>query len=117
MAYFKINNVDFSAYVSGLTVEKSAKYTAQANAAGDTVVDFINHKRVIGVDIITVTSDVMTQLQALLDLFNVTITYLNPNTSALDTANCIISSSDVGYYTIQPGNVSFKAFSLTFEEL
>lgn len=117
MAYFKINNVDFSMYVNSLSVEKSANYTAQTNAAGDTVVDFINHKRVIEVGIIPVTSEAMAQLQALLDTFNVTITYLNPNTSALDTANCIIPSSNVEYYTIQAGNVSFKAFSLTFEEL
>lgn len=117
MAYFKINNVDFSMYVNELSVEKNANYTAQTNAAGDTVVDFINHKRVVEVGIIPVTSVAMAQLQALLDLFNVTITYLNPNTSALDTINCIIPSSNVEYYTIQAGNVSFKAFSLTFEEL
>jgi hypothetical protein len=104
-------------YVNALNVEKNANYTAQTNAAGDTVVDFINHKRVIEVGVIPVTSEAMAQLQALLDLFNVTITYLNPSTSALDTINCIIPSSNVEYYTIQAGNVSFKAFSLTFEEL
>lgn len=117
MAYLKINNVDFSMYVNALKVEKTANYTAQTNAAGDTVVDFINHKRVIEVGIIPVTSEAMAQLQALLDSFNVTITYLNPDTSALDTINCIIPSRNVEYYTIRAGNVSFKAFSLTFEEL
>lgn len=117
MAYFKINNVDFSAYVNKLVVNKAASYNAQTNAAGDTVVDFINHKRTIEVGIIPVTSEAMAQLQILLDAFNVTITFLNPNTNALDSAYCIIPGTNVEYYTIQAGNVSFKAFSLTFQEL
>jgi hypothetical protein len=117
MAYFKINNTDFSAYVNELKVTKEAKYNAQTNAAGNTVVDFINRKRTVEVGIIPVTSEAMAQLQALLDSFNVTITYLNPDTKALDTANCIIPESEVEYYTIQAGNVSFKAFSITFIEL
>jgi hypothetical protein len=104
-------------YVNKLKVTKGAKYNAQTNAAGNTVVDFINHKRTVEVGIIPVTSEAMAQLQLLLDSFNVTITYLNPNTKALDTVNCIIPESNVEYYTIQTGNVSFKAFSLTFIEL
>ena len=117
MAYFKINNTDFSAYVNELKVTKEAKYNAQTNAAGNTVVDFINRKRTVEVGIIPVTSEAMAQLQVLLDSFNVTITYLNPDTKALDTINCIIPESEVEYYTIQAGNVSFKAFSITFIEL
>lgn len=117
MAYLKINDVDFSAYVSKLAVNKAASYNAQTNAAGDTVVDFINHKRTIEVGVIPINGEAMAQLQALLDAFSVTLTFLNPNTGALDTAYCIIPSSNVEYYTIQVGNVSFKAFSLTFQEL
>jgi hypothetical protein len=117
MTYFKINNTDFSMYVNELKVSKEANYNAQTNAAGNTVVDLINHKRTVEVGIIPVTSEAMAQLQLLLDSFNVTITYLNPNTNALDTINCIIPDSNVEYYTIQAGNVSFKAFSLKFTEL
>lgn len=117
MAYFKINNTDFSMYVNELKVTKEANYNAQTNAAGNTVVDFINHKRTVEVGIIPVTSEAMAQLQLLLDAFSVTITYLNPNTKALDTVNCIIPESNVEYYTIQTGSVRFKAFSLTFIEL
>mgnify|MGYP003291495799 CR=1 FL=1 len=42
MAYLKIDNTDFSMYVSGLKVGKKSNYNAQTNAAGDTVIDFIN---------------------------------------------------------------------------
>lgn len=117
MAYFKINNVDFSPYVNKLIVNKEANYNAQTNAAGNTVVDLINHKRTVEVGIIPLTNEAMAQLMALLDNFNVTITYLNPNTKALDTINCIIPSSNVDYYTIQANNVLFNAFSLEFIEL
>lgn len=117
MAYFKINNIDFSAYVNKLVVNKEANYNAQTNAAGNTVVDLINHKKTVEVGIVPLSSEVMAQLLALLDTFNVTITYLNPNTKALDTINCIIPSSNVDYYTIQADNVSFNAFSLEFIEL
>ncbi len=117
MAYFKINNVDFSQYVNKLNVSKSANYNAQTNAAGNTVVDLINHKRTIEVGIIPLTDDSMQQLQTLLDSFNVTITYLNPRTKALDSINCIIPSNNIEYYTIQVGKVLYNAFSLEFIEL
>ena len=44
MAYFKIGNVDFSPYVSGLKVNKKAVYNSQVNAAGNSIVDYINSK-------------------------------------------------------------------------
>ena len=52
MIYFKINDTDYSNYVSGLTVTKNANYNGLTNAAGDTVVDFLNQKRTIDVVII-----------------------------------------------------------------
>ena len=47
MAYFKIGTTDYSKYVNALKVDRGANYNAQTNAAGDTVVDYINHKRTI----------------------------------------------------------------------
>lgn len=52
MAYFKIGDVDFSAYVNALKVTNSNNYTALTNANGDTVVDYINNKRTLEVGII-----------------------------------------------------------------
>ncbi|WP_299043897.1 hypothetical protein [uncultured Campylobacter sp.] len=45
MTYFKIGDVDFSMYVNELKVKKQHNYIAQTNAAGDSVVDYINSKR------------------------------------------------------------------------
>ena len=84
MAYFKINNIDYSTYTSGLKVSKSTNYTSQVNAAGDTVVDYINSKRTIEVTIIPMNDAEMAQLQAELDKFNVSISFRNPNTNALE---------------------------------
>ena len=117
MAYLKLNDIDFSMYVNELSVDKIANYNAQTNAAGNTVVDYINHKRVIKVGIIPLTQEAMAQLQAVIAGFTVTVTFLNPDTKALDTAYCIIPESAVNYYTIQANKVLFDAFSLEFQEL
>lgn len=118
MAYFKIGNTDYSMYVNELKVGKAANYNAQTNAAGDTVVDYINHKRTIEVGIIPLDDVIMAQLQEDIDAFNVLISFRNPHTNALEeNVNCIIPESEVEYYTIQVGKVMFNAFTLTFTEL
>lgn len=118
MEYFKIGDTDFSMYVNELKVDKDATYNAQTNAAGDTVVDFINHKRTIEVGIIPLDSAAMVALQNAIDTFNVSISFRNPQTGALETdVNCIIPSSGVEYYTIQNSKVMYKAFTLQFIEL
>lgn len=117
MAYFKINDVDYSMYVNELKVSKATNYNAQTNAAGDTVVDYINHKREVEVGIIPLNDAVMANLQAAIDAFSVSISFLNPQTKALEKINCIIPSSNVEYYTIQADKTMFKAMSLKFIEL
>lgn len=117
MAYLKINDIDFSAYVNKLDINKKANYTAQTNAAGNTVVDYINSKRSITVGIIPLEQEAMTELQNAIDSFGVTLTFKNPKTRQLETINCIIPANKVEYYTIQSGKVMFNAFTLEFTEL
>ena len=118
MAYFKIGNTDFTAYVNTLKVEKAHNYNAQMNAAGDTVVDKISVKRVVEVGIIPVNDTVMASLQDAIEAFNVSISFRNPKTNKLeDGVNCIIPKDKVEYYTIQAGKVMYKAFTLQFTEL
>ena len=118
MSYFKIGDVDFSPWVKTLKISKAANYSAQANAAGDTVVDYINTKHVIEVGFIYVDDDTMAAVQAAIDPFNVKISFLNPQTKALEeNMNCIIPDDEVEYYTVQVGKVLFKEFTLTFNEL
>ena len=118
MAYFKIGDNDYSMYVNELKVDKEANYNAQTNAAGDTVVDYINHKRTIEVGIIPLDGSTMAKLQSDLDAFSVNISFRNPQTNELEEdVLCIIPNSSIEYYTIQVNRVMYKAFSLTFTEL
>ena len=118
MAYFKIGNIDFSKYVNELKVNTQVNYSSQTNAAGNTVVDYINSKRTIEVGIIPVNSDAMLELQLAIKNFSVSISFHNPNTNELEEAvACIIPANNIEYYTIQSDKVKFKAFNLTFEEL
>lgn len=118
MAYFKIGANDYSMYVNALKIKDSANYNAQTNAAGNTVVDYINSKRIIEVGIIPLNSEVMKNLKADIKKFNVSLSFLDPDTEQLETGvNCIIPESEVEYYTIQVDRVMYKAFNLSFEEL
>lgn len=118
MAYFKIGNNDYSMFVNELKVSTDTNYNSQTNAAGDTVVDYINKKRTIEVGIIPLNETIMKQLQEDIEAFNVSISFLNPNTNLLEeNINCIIPSNEVEYYTIQADKVLFEALSLEFEEL
>lgn len=118
MSYFKIGSNDYSMYVNELKVNKEATYNLQTNAAGNSVVDYINAKRVIEVGIIPVDDEAMAKLQADIDLFNVSISFRNPKTNTLEeNVNCIIPSNTVEYYTIQANRVSYKALMLKFIEL
>jgi threonine/homoserine/homoserine lactone efflux protein len=58
----------------------------------------------------------MVELQTELAKFNVSITYLDPDTKALNTINCIIPEANIEYYTIQDNKVSFNAFVMDFIE-
>lgn len=118
MAFFKIDGVDFSMYVNELKVNKENNYNAQTNAAGDTVVDYINSKREIEVGIIPLDDAAMAKLQAAIEAFNVSISFRNPKTNELETnINCIIPDNEIEYYTIQTNKVMYKEFKLTFIEL
>ena len=118
MAYFMINGKDFSHYVSALRVNREAKYNAQTNAAGNTVVDYINSKREIEVEIIPLDSVSMIELQAELGQFEVSISFRNPATGALEeNVRCIIPDDEIEYYTIQANKVMYKDMGLTFNEL
>ena len=118
MAYFKIGDTDFSAYVSGLKISSNANYTAQQNANSDMVVDYINTKRTIEVEIIPLDATAMASLLAAIDAFSVSISFRSPKTNALETGvSCIIASHDISYYTIQDSKIMYQKFNLKFNEL
>ena len=117
MAYFKIGKTDFSNIVNELKVDNTSNYNSQTNAAGNTVVDYINTKRIIEVGIIPLDDTDMANLQTAIKDFDVMISFRNPRTNQLETIFCIIPESGIEYYTIQTNKVMYKAFKLKFIEL
>lgn len=118
MSYLKINGIDFSSIVNELKVETKHNYNSQTNAAGDSVVDYINKKRVIEVGVISIDDQKMKQLLSEVDKFNVSVSYRNPKTNLLEeNVLCIIDSNAIEYYTIQINKVMYKELSLKFVEL
>ena len=116
MAYFKIGSTDFSNIVNELKVDNTSNYNSQTNAAGDTVVEYINTKRIIEVGIIPLDDTDMANLQTAINDFDVMISFRNPRTNQLETIFCIIPESGIEYYTIQANKVMYKAFKLKFIE-
>lgn len=121
MAYFKINGTDYSQYVNKLLVDTKHKYTARENASGNLMVKYITKKRNVSVGIIPLEADVLQTLTAELSEggtgFTKEITFLNPETNALETINCIIPANSIEYYTIRADKTMAKAFNFTCEEL
>ena len=116
--YLQINNFDFSHYVSSLKITRKNLYNQQTNAAGDSVIDIINTKRIIEVGFTPITEPVMlATLCRLLDYVNFELTFLDPLDNELAQANCLIDSHSIDYYTIQENKVINKPFTVTFTEL
>ena len=118
MTYFKIGGSDFSHCVNQLDIQKVANYTTQMNAAGNSVVEYINHKRTITVGIIPLTAEDMKTLQDYLVDIDVQISFLNPETNEIEEdVLCILPDTAVSYYTIQANKTLLNAFTLVFTEL
>lgn len=118
MAYFKIGENDYSAYVNALKIKSATTYRAQTNAAGDTVVDNAKSKRTVEVGIIPLNDTVMKNLVSDIAGFQVNLSFRDPATNELaENILCIIPNSEIEYYTIQANKVSYKGLNLIFTEL
>jgi hypothetical protein len=118
MAYFKIGNIDFSGICKKLEVGTTTNFNGQTNAAGNTVVDFINKKRVITVGIIPTSDTEMIKLQQAIADFAVSISFRDPRTNTLaENVACIIPDHTAAYYTIQSGKVLYNELTLQFKGL
>ena len=116
MAYLMINGNDYSSFVNELKVGTEANFNAQTNAAGNSVVEYINSKKTLEIGFIPMSDNSLIRLMNDAS-FHSQITYRNPLTNDLDTIDCILASNELEYYTIQAGKVLYKAFVLTFTEL
>lgn len=118
MAYLTINGADFSHLVNELRVTRAHNYNAQTNAAGDTVVDYINAKRTVTAGFIAMPEAEAEALLSALGAFSVTLGYRDPKSGVLETGvACIVPEVETDYYTIQDGRVMINGFTAEFTEL
>lgn len=116
--FFKINDNDYSMYVNKMQVGKTHSYKELKTAAGNTLVKYVNSKRVIEVGIIPLDDQTMVRLLSDINQFQVSISFRDPETNEMaENVNCIIPNNIVDYYTIQVGKVMYKALSLQIKEL
>lgn len=119
MAYFKINNTDFSYIVAGLKVgtETLVSEDSGRNANGDTVIDVINTKRKVYVTLRYTTEAEMRSFLSAIQDFVVNVSFLNPLTNSQQTIVAYIGTPEPEYYTIQTDSIIYKPMSLNFIEL
>lgn len=115
--FFGVNGMDFSYYVSGLKVSTNTNYNAQTNAAGDTVVDYVNKKKVIDVTFIPLDVSTLKSILYYLKEFSITVDYLNPETNKVEHIECISPSMSLEYHMLTNTRKFSKPFTMQFVEL
>ena len=119
MEYFlKINGNDYSMYVNQLIVTTQHTFETKTTATGKDRISYRYPRRIIDVGIIPLNDATMVKLLNDLDSFRVSVSFRNPKTNTLiENLDCIIPQNTVEYYTIQAGNVSYKAFTVRLQEV
>lgn len=117
MAIFKINNTDFSSLIAGLKVgyETLVSSNSGRNANGDTVIDVINMKRKVYIELRHTTFVEMQAFLAAIADYTVTIQYLDPRDNTLQEAVTYIGTPEPEYYNVS--KTIFKPMALNFIEL
>ena len=117
--YFTINGVDYSHLVSGLKVgfETLVSEGSGRNAAGNTVIDVINRKYKVYVELRHTTGAEMAAFLKAIQDYVVTIGFLSPKTNSMISITAYTGTPEPEYYTIQPTHTIYKPLSLNFIEL
>lgn len=118
--YLTINGVDFSKYVSGIKVQKQTKFNQQTNAAGNTVIDFINCKYVVEVAFTPIIGE--TEINNFNMAFTsdnglvVSLGFYNPFTTSISTISASNGNKTLEWYNLSSKQIT-KPFTLTFTQL
>lgn len=87
------------------------------NANGDTVIDVINEKIKVYLEIRHTTEDEMTSFLNAIQSYVVSVSFLDPRTNTLKTITAYTGTPEPEYYTIQTGRIIYKPMSLNFIQL
>lgn len=119
MIFLFINEYDASKYCSDLKVSNIKNYTTQTNAAGNTVVDYINTKHALELGFIALDdSQEFRNLIGWLSSPVCSVSYRNPITGEpTASVDYLVDNNSIEYYTIQANKVMYKAFKVKLTEL
>lgn len=119
MNYFKIGNQDFSSLVSGMKIgyETLVSSSSGRNAAGDTILDIVNEKKKVYLQLRHTTEEEMTSFLSAIRPYVITVSFLDPRTNSFTTMTAYTGTPEPEYYTIQPGGTIYKPLSLNFIEM
>ena len=87
------------------------------NAAGDTVIDVINHKVKVYITFRHTTGEEMQELLEAIKDYQVQVSFKDAKTKELTTISAYTGTPETEYYTIQGDHIIYKPMSLNFIEL
>ena len=114
----KIGNKDFSDIVAGLKVnyETLVSDDSGRNANGDTVIDIVNRKIKLNINIRYTTEDEMQAFLKAVDPYVVQVSFQDPKTKLAKSITAYTSTPSPEYYTAS-GNTIYKPLSINLIEL
>lgn len=118
MSYLKINNQDFSHLVNSLKIGyETLVFDSGRNANGDMVIEGGRTRKIkVYVGLRHTTNTEMKEFLLAIENFEVSVTFLDPETNTLKTINTYTGTPEPEYYTISNKTI-YKPMSLNFIEL
>ena len=117
MEFLFINDAEYSSFVNYFKVSYVKNFNEQTNAAGNSVVDYINRKRVIDIGFIPLELEMAAGVLNELSGFTMRLNFLDPQTGLMGEGNFICPSEEIEAYTIQQNKKLYKAFTVQLREL
>lgn len=119
MEYFSINDRDFSRFVASMKVDMETLLSDNSgrNAAGDNVVDIVNHKDKIECSFIPMTASEMADFMTTIEDYVIDIGFLDPRTDSIKHIIAYHGTPTPEFYRIIDGKILYKAMNLNFIEM
>lgn len=117
--YFAIDGQDYSDLVSGMKVgyETLVSEDSGRNAAGDTVLDIVNRKIKLYINLRHTTGAEMSEFLSAIENFICEVSFMNPLTGDIETILAYTGTPEPEYYTLQPTITIFKPLEINFIQL
>lgn len=119
MTFFKIGNTDYSDKIQEIKIDYETLLSEDSgrNAAGDNVVDIINHKWKINLVFCPMTATEMRSLFTAIQNYVVTVHFISPKNQTLTSISAYHSTPGPEYLLLKGNSIFYKGLSLNFIEM